>query len=197
MNEYKYKFLKRYDKDSIEPFAINTIAQSFNERYAQYYSPKNTDNFDFISPDKQSALEVTLILPENERKEYEYEKALDKNGKANLHEIKGVKTDENNRILSYYGGSISEIKKAIVDSINRKNRKALKRLMNKKYSQVDLCLVIQDGALLDFNSFKYYFEEFYTLDFLFRNIFFITRDTFIRYSKSDDFVEYKRKIKNK
>lgn len=44
MNEYKYKFLKRYDKDSIEPFAINTIAQSFNERYAQYYSPKNTDN---------------------------------------------------------------------------------------------------------------------------------------------------------
>ena len=46
MNEYKYKFLKRYDKDSIEPFAINTIAQSFNERYAQYYSPKNTDNFD-------------------------------------------------------------------------------------------------------------------------------------------------------
>lgn len=69
--------------------------------------------------------------------------------------------------------------------------------MNKKYSQVDLCLVIQDGALLDFNSFKYYFEEFYTLDFLFRNIFFITRDTFIRYSKSDDFVEYKRKIKNK
>lgn len=122
---------------------------------------------------------------------------MDKNGKANLHEIKGVKTDENDRILSYYGGSISEIKKAIVDSINRKNRKALKRLMNKKYSQVDLCLVIQDGALLDFNSFKYYFEEFYTLDFLFRNIFFITRDTFIRYSKSDDFVEYKRKIKNK
>lgn len=111
MNEYKYKFLKRYDKDSIEPFAINTIAQSFNERYAQYYSPKNTDNFDFISPDKQSALEVTLILPENERKEYEYEKALDKNGKANLHEIKGVKTDENDRILSYYGGSISEIKR--------------------------------------------------------------------------------------
>lgn len=122
---------------------------------------------------------------------------MDKNGKANLHEIKGVKTDENDRILSYYGGSISEIKKAIVDSINRKNRKALKRLMNKKYSQVDLCLVIQDGALLDFNSFKHYFEEFYTLDFLFRNIFFITRDTFIRYSKSDDFVEYKRKIKNK
>lgn len=122
---------------------------------------------------------------------------MDKNGKANLHEIKGVKTDENDRILSYYGGSISEIKKAIVDSINRKNRKVLKRLMNKKYSQVDLCLVIQDGALLDFNSFKHYFEEFYTLDFLFRNIFFITRDTFIRYSKSDDFVEYKRKIKNK
>lgn len=122
---------------------------------------------------------------------------MDKNGKANLHEIKGVKTDENDRILSYYGGSISEIKKAIVDSINRKNRKALKRLMNKKYSQVDLCLVIQDGALLDFNSFKYYFEEFYTLDFLFKNIFFITRDTFIRYSKNDDFVEYERKIPNK
>ena len=175
MNEYKYKFLKKYDKDSIEPFAINTIAQSFNERYAQYYSPKNTDNFDFISPDKQSALEVTLILPENERKEYEYEKALDKNGKANLHEIKGVKTDENDRILSYYGGSISEIKKAIVDSINRKNRKALKRLMNKKYSQVDLCLVIQDGALLDFNSFKHYFEEFYTLDFYLETSFYYTR----------------------
>jgi len=138
-----------------------------------------------------------LILPENERKEYEYEIALDKNGKANLHEIKGVKTDENDRILSYYGGSISEIKKAIVGGINRKNRKALKRLINKKYSQVDLCLVIQDGALLDFNSFKYYFEEFYTLDFLFRNIFFITRDTFIRYSKNDDFVEYERKIPNK
>lgn len=192
----KITLLNRYDKDIIEEFAINTISKSFSDVYSNYKAPKNPDNFDFLSQDGNSALEVTLILPENEKKEYEYEKAKSKNRKANARRIIDVNFDNHGNILSYYGGSISEIKKSIINSIKIKNQKATKRIIKKPYSQIDLCLVIQDGSLLDLDSFRLFFKEFYSLEFIFSNIFFITRSNFIRYSKISGFEEYERKLEN-
>ena len=56
----------RYDKEIIEPFAISTIAKSYDRSYAFYYSPKDTDNFDYISEDGSKAIEISLIAPQNE-----------------------------------------------------------------------------------------------------------------------------------
>jgi len=64
---------KQYNKETIEPFALNTIARSFDPKYSEYSSPTDTNNFDFISKDGTCALEVTLVIPENERREHIYE----------------------------------------------------------------------------------------------------------------------------
>jgi hypothetical protein len=42
-----------FDKNYIEPSAIKIIADYFDESYNNYYSPNNTNNFDFISLDKK------------------------------------------------------------------------------------------------------------------------------------------------
>ena len=77
---------EQYSKEIIENFAINVVAKSFNKKYSTYFSPENSDNFDFISPDETEALEVTLVIPENERREYIYEREKHK-GKKDLKKI--------------------------------------------------------------------------------------------------------------
>ena len=123
---------ERYSKEIIEKFAINVVAKSFNKKYSTYFSPENSDNFDFISPDETEALEVTLVIPENERREYIYEREKHK-GKKDLktNHIKNANFDSQGNIISYYGGSMPEIKNAILDSLERKQQKACKRLKDK------------------------------------------------------------------
>lgn len=186
---------ERYSKNVIEKISIDVIAESFDKKYGTYIAPKDSDNFDFISPDKTSAIEITLVIPENEQKEYVYE--IDKHrGKENLKTeiIKNLRLDSQGNIASYYGGSMAEIKSAIITSLEKKQQKALKRIKVKNYQYIDLCLCIQDGSLFDLNSFKMAFTN---LDkYLFQNIFFITPSHFIRYNKKIGFEEYPRKLKN-
>ena len=45
---------------------------SFDSKFNEYMSPSNPDNFDYISPDGQSALEVTIAISQNEKEAYIY-----------------------------------------------------------------------------------------------------------------------------
>ena len=84
-----------------------------------------------------------------------------------------------------------EIKNAILDSLERKQQKACKRLKDKNYQNIDLCFCIQDGSLFDLFSFRIAFDN---LDkYIFQNIFFITPSYFIRYNTKVGFEEYPRK----
>ncbi|WP_294466559.1 hypothetical protein [uncultured Ruminococcus sp.] len=115
---------ERYSKNVIEKFSIDVIAESFDKRYGTYIAPKDSDNFDFISPDKTSAIEITLVIPENEQKEYVYE--IEKHrGKENLktENIKNLRLDSQCNIASYYGGSMAEIKNAIITSLEKNNKR--------------------------------------------------------------------------
>ncbi len=186
-------FFERYSKDIMEPFALKVLSLSFDSSYGEYYAPTNSDNFDYISLDRNSALEITSIISKNEMQVYIYEKSKAK-GKQNLKHsmIRDLNLKDDGNIESYYGGSMSEIKVAIIKSIDKKQNKALKRLKEKQYNCVDLCLCINDGGLFDKYSFELAFTE---LDkYLFNKIFFITCTHFICYSKENGFKEYPRII---
>ena len=66
-------FFERYDKRIIEPFAIKTIAASFDERYGMYHSPIDTDNFDYISKLKDKGYDL-YILSDIAKESHEYVK---------------------------------------------------------------------------------------------------------------------------
>ncbi len=186
-------FFERFDKRIIEPFAIKTIAASYDKEYGTYYSPADTNNFDYISPTQEQAIEITSVIPKNEINVYKYEKLKSK-GKAHLStsHIKWIKLKPNGDIYSYYGGSISEINRTIRKSLESKHTKAIARLRYKPYKQVDLCICIQDGSLLDLFSFELSFTDLEK--YIFDNIFFITSSHFICYNKKVGFTEYPKVI---
>lgn len=185
-------FFERFSKEVMEPFAIKTIAASFDSNYNMYLSPSNSDNFDFISPSGDCAVEITTVIPKNEMNMYVYEK-LKANGKENLDcsQIKGLKFKDNGDIYSYYGGSISEIVNAINKSIKAKQNKALNRIKNQSYKYIDLAICMVDGSLFDLFSFELNFKDLNSEPF--HNIFFITPSHFIRYNNDIGFIEYPRK----
>ena len=85
-----------------------------------------------------------------------------------------------------------EIARKIQNAVDVKNEKAIKRLSQKKYSSVDLCICIDDGGWFDSNSFV---NMGLDLNFsIFDNIFFITSSLFLRYTKANGFEQYKRII---
>lgn len=184
---------RRYSKDVMEPFALTVISKSFDSRYSEYTRPTDTDNFDFISPDGVQALEVVSIIPDNEIKAYEYETQHFK-GKTNLNVkiIKCAKIKENGSLLAYYGGSIGEIIRLINERVVEKCEKAKRRSAMHKYESVDLCVCVQDGSLMDLQS--YIIADFNFTETPFKNIFFITPSYFFRYTKEYGFEEYPRMV---
>lgn len=187
-------YFERFSKEIIEPFAIKTITASFDSRYNTYLSPSDSDNFDYISPSGDCAVEITTVIPENEMNMYVYEK-LKANGKDNLDlsKIIGLRLKDNGEIYAYYGGSIGEIVIAINKSIKNKRHKALNRIKKKTYKYINLAICMVDGSLFDLFSFELNFKDLNSEPF--HNIFFITPSHFIRYNKDIGFMEYPRKTK--
>ena len=186
-------FFERYSKEIIEPFAIKTIGLSYSKEYLNYVAPNDTNNFDYISPSGDNALEITLVTSENEMNAYVYEKlkAQDKQDLKTSH-IEWAKLKDDGKLLFYRGGSMGEIKREIYKALNKKQDKALKRLKDKTYNSVDLCICMVDGSLFDQYSFELAFDN---LDeYIFTNIFFITPSYFICYNKNSGFKEYPRII---
>jgi hypothetical protein len=182
-------FFERYEKKITEPYAIKVLSMSFDSKFNEYMSPSNPDNFDYISPDGQSALEVTIAISQNEKEAYIFEKLTAK-GKKELDEtkVKELVLNDNGEIRSYYGGTIAEIIKTIRYSIIKKHNKALEHIKKNPISELDLCVIINDGGILDKTSFEWYFNDLNI--FVFDNIFFITPSYFIRYGKNAGFKEY-------
>lgn len=177
----------------MEPFALRVLRFSFDLKYGEYHAPTNSDNFDYVSPDGNNALEITSVITKNEMEEYIYEK-FKASGKQNLKSshIKDLKLTDDGDIQSYYGGSMSEVISLIRKALENKQKKALRRLEIKSYKSVDLCMCINDGSLFNKYSFEIAFND---LDkYLFNNIFFITSAHFIRYNKKIGFEEYPRII---
>lgn len=118
----------RYSKEVIEPFALSTIAKSFHLRYGQYYSPKDTNNFDYLSQDGAKALEITMVVSENEKQGMIYEKELDKGKHPIPERVSRAKINEQGKLISYRGGSMSEIRHLIRLRLEEKNAKACKSI---------------------------------------------------------------------
>lgn len=186
INEY-------YSKETMESFAVNTIGLSFDEKYLQYKSPPNTDGFDFLSPDEANALEVTLVTTKNVMEAYEYECQRNK-GKQNLHisRINGAVIKDDGSIKRYSGGSMEEIKNAILNAITTKQEKAKRRYNYESIKTVDLCICVADGGLFDLQSFEFFFDGLNNT--IFEHIFFITPVYFICFRKKRGFSEHKRII---
>ena len=182
----------RYSKEIIEPFAISTISKSFDSEYGNYYSPKDTNNFDYLSLDGTKAIEISVVVPENEKQGMIYEKELAKGKHPSVGKVSRAKTNENGNLISYRGGSMSEIRSKIKERIEEKNAKALTRMNQSSYQKVDLCICVADGSLFDLYSFQLSFDNLQ--NYVFDNIFFITPSYFIRYDKNNGFQEYKRII---
>lgn len=184
-------FFERYDKQIIEEFAIRVISKSFDSSYGQYILPDDTDNFDGVSPDGNRALEITLAVSRNNMSGYVYEK-LFAYGNTNLqvNHIKNAKIDPSGKLLQWSGGTIREIINEIQNAVSKKQVKAQKRLANKTYDSVDLCVCIDDGGWFDEKDFS---QINLSLDeTLFDNIFFITSKLFFRYTKGNGFEQYER-----
>ena len=182
----------RYDKKIIEPFALSMIARSFNPKYSQYYSPKDPNNFDYLSNDVTKALEITVVVPENEKQGMIYEKELTKGKQPVLGRVEQAKINEKGDLISYRGGSMSEIRCMIRERLEEKNAKALRRIERTSYKQVDLCICIVDGSLFDLFSFQLSFDDLHK--YVFDNIFFITPSHFIKYDKVNGYQEYEMAI---
>jgi hypothetical protein len=187
-------FFERYDKNTIEEFALRTISKSFDDRYKFYFSPKNPDNFDFISPNNTRALEVTLAISSNDMEGYKYEK-LYAQGKRNLSakHIVGSKLSDSGELVQWCGGPFEEILIKIEEAIIKKEAIAQKRLSCSNYECVDLCVCIDDGGCLFENDFP--LSNLELNNSLFENIFFITSKLFYRYTKQGGYEQYKRVVK--
>lgn len=181
-----------YNSNIMELFAQKTISLSYNSIYSTFDWNKKADDFDFTSPDKKIALEVVSVIPENNIEASKYEKVLAKGKKPTSKKIKMAKIDTSGSLISYYGGSMTEIRKAFIKAIETKQEKALKRLI--KYDVYELCICTDDGALFDSDlSFDFLLESKILSKACFSRIFIITSEHFFVIENST-ITEFERKI---
>ena len=188
----KVTLYNRYMKNVIEPFALSTIAKSYDSNYGDYVSPIDTDNFDFLSVDGKRALEVSLVISKNEKEAFEYDKAIAKGKTPSSKRVCESIIKSDGSLSSYHGGTMSEIRTLIAEKIEEKHKKALRRTATKKYDSIDLCLCIVDGSLFDLYSLEISFSNL--SEYVFENIFFITPSYFIVFNSINGYKEYERKI---
>ena len=166
-----------FDDAIIEPFAVRTITHSYDSIYNDFIWNKKADDFDFVHHKLGIGLEVSVIITKNIQTVVSYQNSHRKN----LNLIKQVKTDENGKILSYYGGSLYELRKLIIDRILRKNTKAKRHLKN-PIETCQLCLCVDDGGLFEYKEeFDFLFQNKILENTIFNKIFIITRSLFLVY----------------
>ncbi len=175
----EFSRFNRYDKCVIEPFALAVIAASYDVSFAKYTKPVDTDNFDYISKNEKNALEITLVLPENISKAYEFEKERVVKGKvsANPLRVKDSIIDMDGKLKKCHGGTLGEIKKLVHRAVQRKDTKANRR--KEKYERIDLCICVQDGCLLTNENYKDILND--AAGAAFARVFVITASRFLVY----------------
>ena len=124
---------------------------------------------------------------------YEYENALHKGKKApNTQNIKNANFLSDGSLMSYKGGSVSELWQLIRERIQSKHNIAVKRLKEKRYHHIELCLCVVDGHIIDMNDLIYYLNDLER--FVFDRVFFITSSLFLCYDKKNGLKEYSKKL---
>lgn len=181
-----------FDKNYIEPSAIKIIADYFDESYNNYYSPNNTNNFDFISLDNKKALEVTICIPKNLVEACKYESAVSKKNKANIKKVENAVIYEKTKgIFMCHGGTLDESLGCIKKAISNKIEKS-KKHNPERFNSIDLCILSFDGSLIEKQNLEQFFSKDNILnDSPFDNIFIITQSHFFRYNKRTQFEEYR------
>ncbi len=173
----------KLNTDDIELYAQKRIAEVYGDSYLNMVWNKKSDEYDFTSDDGR-ALEVTSVISCEIREVVQYENAIDKKGSANISKVtSAIKVNESQETYMFKGGSLAQYRVKCIDSIRRKNEKAIRReLFGKNYSSIELCLCIHEAPFFDeLSDFDFLSEEFEKS--LFDRLFIITRDRFFTFVK--------------
>ena len=136
-----------YSSATMEEFAIRTISESFDKIYSTYVWHDKDDNFDFSSLDNVVAIEVATILSNNIINAIQYENALNNGKTPDINKVINSQIDKEGKLITYYGGLMDEIRDIIINIINKKERKRIKRI--RKYWSYELCLCVNEGGLFN------------------------------------------------
>ena len=185
----------KYSKNIVEEFAIKVISNSYDELYSNFVWNKQKDDFDFISTDDLAALEVTLCIDKNVEQVLSYESSLSKGNNPDPFRIKNSHIDDKNKeLLLYYGGSMEEMRKLVIEKIKEKEEKRKNR--SKKYNRYELCLCVDDGSLFNRPAdFEFIIGSGILSKTKFSRLFIITCSNFY-VIENNKIKEYKRIVQN-
>ena len=176
-----------YLNEKIEQFAIEKLTSVYNSIYNDFIWNQKADDFDFVHQELGIALEVSLVITKNTQNVVSYQNSFRKD----ITTIKQAKVDDTGRLLSWYGGSVGELRRLIIERINRKNTKAKKHI-REGIAECQLCLCIDDGGWFEKESeFAFLKSIKLSKDVMFRKIFIITMSLFLVY-EDDEIVRYTR-----
>lgn len=178
-----------YSDKIIEPFAITTIANSYDAVYNSFFWNKKKDDFDFINNALGVGLEVSVVITKNTQTVVSYQNSLRKD----ITTIKLAMFDENSELRAWYGGSGGELRNLIVERILLKNTKAKKHI-RPEIKECQLCLCVDDGGWFEKESeFDFLKSMKLNEDVIFHKIFIITSSLFLVY-EGDKITRYPRKV---
>lgn len=139
-----------YSKKIMEPYALDVLTNTCDEKYAKYFKPEEND-FDYISINQDAVLEITMALPQQSQDLLEYDKAIQKNGVADEGKVNNP-IYLNGKFLGVEG-TISDVVNSIEYAVLRKEQKRKKR-EKKLISQYELCILSPQAFILDISDFK-------------------------------------------
>ena len=174
-----------YSDEKTEQFAIEKLTSVYNSIYNDFIWNQKADDFDFVHQELGIALEVSLVITKNTQNVVSYQYSFRKD----ITTIKQAKVDDTGRLLSWYGGSVGELRRLIIERINRKNTKAKKHI-REGIAECQLCLCIDDGGWFERKEeFDFLKERFSLEDTLFTKIFIITSSMFLVY-ENNEIIKY-------
>ena len=178
-----------YSDKIIEPFAIKTIANSYDSIYNNFLWNKKKDDFDFINNALGIGLEISVVITKNTQTVVSYQNSFHKD----ITTIKQASLDESGELRGWYGGSCGELRNLIIERIFLKNTKAIKHI-RAEINECQLCLCVDDGGWFEKES-EFDFLKSIKLgkDVIFRKVFIITSSLFLVY-ESDKIIRYPRKV---
>lgn len=170
-----------YSDKKIEQFAIEKISTVYSPVYGDFIWNQKAYDFDFVHHELGIALEVSVIITKNTQNVVSYQHSFRKD----IATIKQAKVDENGRLLSWYGGSVGELRRLIIERINRKNTKA-KNHIRDGIVECQLCLCIDDGGWFERKEEFDFLKEISLLtDTVFNKIFIISSSLFLVYENRE------------
>ena len=174
-----------FSDEKTEQFAIKKLASVYNSIYNDFIWNQKADDFDFVHQELGIALEVSLVITKNTQKVVSYQNSFRKD----ITTIKQAKVDDTGRLLSWYGGSVGELRRIIIERINRKKTKAKKHI-REGIAECQLCLCIDDGGWFERKEeFDFLKERLSLEDTLFKKIFIITSSMFLVY-ENNEIIKY-------